>query len=171
LASVHVNVLRVEFFTVRLPEWGRLATMARPSETRLSQELTALRTAGFDVLVCALPLPELHELGLDDEPNAARAAGLRFSHLPIQDFGTPDLRLVPNLAELAGSYREGANLAVHCRGGIGRSSLIAAAILVLSGVDPDSAWKTIATARRRPVPETDEQREWIYQLSSGANHR
>ena len=60
--------------------------------------------------------------------------------------------------------RESKNVIVHGRQGIGRSALIAAALLVLTGADPNNAIYLVAKARNRNVPESDEQQEWMTQL-------
>jgi protein-tyrosine phosphatase len=57
--------------------------------------------------------------------------------------------------------RSGINVAIHCRAGIGRSSLIAASVLKLRGMNVDAAFQEIASARRCAVPDTPEQREWV----------
>lgn len=130
----------------------------------LGDEMTALRTAGVDVLVCLLTEAELRELDLSGEATAAARVGLRFLHLPIVDLGVPDRdRVDPLVDDLTDRLRNGEHVVVHCRAGIGRSSLVAAALLVRLGVSPATAWKAIATARGVPVPETDEQRRWIDQ--------
>jgi protein-tyrosine phosphatase len=54
-------------------------------------------------------------------------------------------------------------MAVHCWAGIGRLSLIAAALLVRLGTSADQAWDAIAKARGRAVPETEAQRHWLDQ--------
>lgn len=46
------------------------------------------------------------------------------------------------------------------RQSIGRSALIAAAILMAAGTDPETAVATIERARGLRVPETDEQMRW-----------
>jgi len=51
--------------------------------------------------------------------------------------------------------------AIHCRAGIGRSSLIAACALVCSGLDARSAFDAISKARGLTVPDTDDQRRWV----------
>ncbi|MFJ8002529.1 hypothetical protein ACIQ7D_36400 [Streptomyces sp. NPDC096310] len=86
---------------------GRLSTMARPhGHGRLASDMVALRGAGTDVVVCALPDAERTELGLADEPRLAEAAGLRFVALPIPDFTVPPVRVVlPVLRELAEELR------------------------------------------------------------------
>jgi protein-tyrosine phosphatase len=50
---------------------------------------------------------------------------------------------------------------VHCRAGIGRSSLIAGTVLVRFGIPPEEAWRLITAARGFRVPETPEQGEWL----------
>jgi protein-tyrosine phosphatase len=55
----------------------------------------------------------------------------------------------------------GAHVAVHCRGGVGRSSLVAAACLVRLGVPADQVWRVIGEARGARVPETRRQRQWL----------
>jgi hypothetical protein len=47
---------------------------------------------------------------------------------------------------------------------IGRSSLLATALMVLNGVDPDTAWRLLEQARGLAVPHTAEQREWPRRL-------
>jgi hypothetical protein len=49
----------------------------------------------------------------------------------------------------------------HCAA---RASLLAAALLVLEGVDPDQAWRRLTRAPGLRVPDTDEQRRWIARL-------
>ncbi|HST65016.1 MAG TPA: hypothetical protein VLM05_07485 [Mycobacteriales bacterium] len=68
---------------------------------------------------------------------------------------------------VAGDLDQGKHVAVHCWGGIGRSSLIAAAVLVARGVDTEEAWNRIGAARGVRVPETDEQRAWVSRRPSG----
>ncbi|MFK4227845.1 hypothetical protein [Streptomyces sp. NPDC019890] len=68
------------------------------------------------------------------------------------------------LRDLAGQLRAGAHVVTHCRAGIGRASLLAASLLILNGVDPDTAWNSLEHARELSVPDTDEQREWTLKL-------
>jgi protein-tyrosine phosphatase len=140
--------------------------MAKPrGGVWLDDEMTALKAAGVDVLVCALTPPELHETGLDAEARAAREAALHFVAMPIPDRGVPDLATaLPILRKLAGQLRSGAHIVTHCRFGIGRASLLAAALLILNDVAPDTAWQQLEHARGLPVPDTVEQREWTTAL-------
>ncbi|MET7397899.1 tyrosine protein phosphatase [Dactylosporangium sp. NPDC005572] len=160
--------MRPTLFTVDIPGPGRLSTMAKPrAGDWLADELTSLRTAGVDVLVCALTPAELHEVGLAGEPHAARAAGLEYVSIPIPDREVPDPSAVlPVLRGLAGRVREGAHVVTHCRIGIGRASLLAAGILALNGVPPEQAWPLLERARGLTVPDTQAQRAWPAELAA-----
>ncbi|MCF2527623.1 protein-tyrosine phosphatase family protein [Yinghuangia soli] len=162
--------MRPTLFTVEVPGPGRLGTMAKPrGGDWLADEMRALAAAGVDVLVCALPAGERAELGLAAEAREAVAAGLRFTAIPIPDRHVPDLaRVLPVLRTLAGQLRGGAHVVTHCRFGIGRASLLAASLLVLNGVAPETAWARLAAARGLPVPDTDEQRAWVSGLAGHA---
>jgi protein-tyrosine phosphatase len=135
--------------------------MPRPDPDRLDEDLARLRELGVTVLVSALTEVEQDAYGLAAEPERARAAGLEFVALPVPDFGVPDPDAArPVLAELRQRLAGGGHVLVHCLGGIGRSSTLAAGILVLEGVDPSAAFDAITEARGLPVPETEAQRAW-----------
>jgi protein-tyrosine phosphatase len=149
-------------YSIPVPAAGRLSTMPRPrGGDWLDQEMLAVRRAGVDVLVCLLTDTERAELGLAAEAGAAAGAGLEFHAFPITDFGVPDPGTIqPLLDLLTARLHVGRHVAVHCRGGIGRSSLIAAALLVRLGSPTEQAWQVITAARGVPVPETEQQRHW-----------
>jgi protein-tyrosine phosphatase len=155
-------------YRVETEELGGLALMARPRGGEwLEDELRSLRDEGLDIIVSALTGPELQEFELTDEARIAMAVGLEFVSIPIPDMGTPPdfgsaVGRLEMLAEAIGGRR---NVAVHCRMSIGRSSLIAAGVLVIRGSDPDDAFRRIAAARGVRVPETDSQRRWVEDLA------
>jgi protein-tyrosine phosphatase len=150
-------------FRIPVAAAGRLSTMPRPKgDDWLDDEMVALRAAGVDVLVSLQTHEERVELGLVDEPEAAVRAGLEFLAFPIADLGVPDRHEIePFLATLRDRLDAGRHVVVHCRAGIGRSSLVAAALLTRYGVPPDEAWAVISEARGISVPETAEQGDWL----------
>jgi protein-tyrosine phosphatase len=83
--------------------------------------------------------------------------------LPIPDRGVPPDQEAARhlLAALRDHLAAGRAVAVHCRIGIGRSSLIAAALLVVHGVPAAEAWMRVEAARGCPVPDTAAQMEWV----------
>lgn len=143
---------------------GRLAVLPRPrGGDWLDDEIASLRIAGVDVLVSLLTPAEAAELDLVREAEFCRGRGLDFLSFPIEDRGVPSCdrefdRLVRTLTDRIDAGR---SLAIHCRMGIGRSAVVAAALLVRRGLSADAAFERIAAARGLAVPDTDEQRGWV----------
>ena len=156
--------MKPTLFEIERDGSGRIATMACPrGGDWLADEIEALRAAGVDVLVSALAESELAELRLTAEPELAKQAGLTFVSFPIPDRGVPAVAapvsdLVGHLEELLSA---GQFVVVHCRAGIGRSSLLAAAVLVREGLSPAEAWERISAARGLTVPDTEVQQAWL----------
>ena len=88
---------------------------------------------------------------------------MEFISFPIPNRGVPAaLHEAMAVAQaVATKMGQGRAVAVHCRAGIGRSSLIAACVLVCSGFDPEAAFDAVSKARGLSVPDTDEQRYWV----------
>jgi protein-tyrosine phosphatase len=145
---------------------GRLATMARPyGDDGLPDDMAQLAVRGVTDLVSHLTEYEVYALGLADEAEACAAAGIRFHLYPIEDRGIPEQPGFDFFIEgLAAIIRRGGFVVVHCRGGIGRSSVAAAALLVRLGMAPGDALKAIAKARGLPIPDTMEQYDFVMGL-------
>ena len=58
------------------------------------------------------------------------------------------------------------HVAIHCRAGIGRTGIMASAVLVKLGVDPMEAMKQISLVRGVEIPDTQEQKEWVLSLAN-----
>lgn len=150
---------------------GTLLTMACPrGGEALAAEVGAWRAAGIDVVVCLLTSAEQEALGLMREASLCRDSGIAFLAFPVADFGVPDS---PDEARALARHLNtcldaGQTVAIHCRAGIGRSSLVAACVLVERGLAPDAAFALISHARGLPVPETDDQRRWVRALAARA---
>lgn len=155
--------VRAVIFTVRTEGPGALSTMARPrGGDWLADEMLALRDAGVDVLVSMLSHQELDELGLAEEASAAGTVGIRFLSLPTPDRGLPETRAFRALVDdLVAAMDTGNHVVVHCRMGIGRSSIVAAAVLMARGSGAREAWSAISSARGLEVPDTEQQRQWV----------
>ena len=143
---------------------GKLALMARPrAGDWLEDEIGHWRASGIDAVVSLLETEEVSDLGLQPERALCEQHCIDFLSFPIVDRGIPaSMRETKALAEtLLGRIARGQAVAIHCRAGIGRSSIIAGSVLVLDGMSANEALAAIATARRTPVPDTDAQRLWL----------
>ncbi len=142
---------------------GNLAIMAAARlDEQLEGTILGWKDEGVDVVVSLLEESEIPNL-IDAERALCEEFGLEFFSFPIRDKTVPDT-IDPFAAiarRLADRIRAGKSVAIHCRAGIGRSTTLAACVLILLGVDGAVALDMIATARGLEVPETEAQRQWI----------
>ena len=138
--------------------------MARPRAGEwLDDEVAGWEALGITVVICLLEKDEIDELGLGEEETLCRRRGLEFVSFPIPDRGHPKtIGQTESLTRtIAMKLKDGGAVAIHCRAGIGRSSLLAACTLIAFGLDVSSAFDMIGNARGLKVPDTDEQRSWV----------
>lgn len=153
-----------------MPFWidtsGKLKlALTRPplGEDWLESVVGELKREGVDTLVSLLTAEESAELGLEGEEAACAAAGLKFRNFPIPDRTVPEstedfLSFARSVYSEAAS---GAAIAAHCRGCIGRSSVLLATIMRLHGFSAEEAFERISRARGMSVPDTEEQARWV----------
>jgi protein tyrosine/serine phosphatase len=163
--------LKSNIYWIPTPWAGRLAILARPrGNDWLNDEVQGWRDAGVEVVVSLLGPDEELELGLSDEARLVQAESLRFINFPIDDYGVPASQAA--LHELVKKVEHlldcGKTVGIHCRAGIGRSSLVAACLLVSGGQGVEASFEQIQKARGVPVPDTVNQRAWVadFALSS-----
>ncbi len=110
-------------------------------ERDLTSDVEALVAWGAKTLIS---LMELHEFSLLGVPEFAdflsKNKTLRWLHLPIKDMQIPDA-VFENQWQSARSsvidgLKAGESIVIHCRGGLGRTGLLAARILVELGFEP-----------------------------------
>lgn len=143
---------------------GRLAIVARPrGGDWLQDEIDSWARSGFQAIVSLLTSEEANEFELTGEADRCRSAGLEFVSFPIPDRGVPASRgeTLQVIKSVEALLLAGKVVGLHCRQGIGRSGLIAACLLVSSGVPAGTAFSQISEARGHPIPETNEQRRWV----------
>ena len=143
----------------------RLAIMARPrAGDWLEDEVAHWRRSGVGLVVSLLEGDEVRELGLERRESLCEANGIAFLSFPIPDREVPDAQCAKRFAQ--GIAQGDKAIAIHCRAGIGRASIMAAAILVNRGFAPDDALLAIERARRLPIPDTAAQRAWVMDLAA-----
>ena len=107
------------------------------------------------------------ELELVDEQKFCSANGIEFLSLPVPDRGVPPSQeaVLSVVRRLDARMAAGKSVGIHCRQGIGRSGILAACLLVSTGVSPQGAFTQLMEARGRSVPDTSEQREWVEEIA------
>jgi protein-tyrosine phosphatase len=150
---------------------SQLAIVLRPRGGEgLAADLQVARDEGVHVLVSLLTREDNEDLGLAEEGRIAGQLGMRFISFPIMDRETPpDLdsfrRLVTELRDLV---RSGYRIGAHCRGCIGRATVLLASVMIALGWDGEAALRVIEKARGFPVPDTAAQLEWILKFEPPA---
>ena len=150
------------------PWIGGLAIVPRPrGGDWLQDEVAEWKGSGIDTVVSFLTPDEVAEFDLASEGETCGAYGIRFISFPIPDQGVPSSMQIATalIRDLVESLKNGKNVGLHCRQSIGRSSTIAAAILVAEGEEPKDSFKRIGAARGCIVPETIEQERWVAALT------
>ncbi len=155
-------------FWIPIETEGRPATMARPlGGVALEPALRELATEGVTLLVSLLSPEEQQGLDLSGEAAACAGLGLSFRSHPVPDFEVPsdEVAFWSLARQVRDELEDGGVIVIHCHGGIGRSSLLAAAALTLLGRPALDAFASIAEVRDRPVPDTTAQRAWLVDSS------
>ena len=137
-------------------------------QSLLAQDLDHLASLGISSIVSLIDEDECQLIGVPTLATQAVAAGLDWREFPIADRAVPEpdeaTAFQRLLADLSAMLHEGARLAIHCRAGLGRSGLLAAALLVWRGVAAEEAIAAIRHCRPGAI-ETDGQEEYIRNLA------
>lgn len=144
---------------------GNLGICPRPrGNDWLEDEMKHFKNSGVDILVSTLQFSEEYELELLKESQFCESLGIDYQPYPIEDRDLPDSRkrFYEFTKALSLELSEGMNVMIHCRQGIGRSSLLAAGVLRHLWKEPVSdIFSFIGTFRGREVPDTKEQVRWL----------
>jgi len=141
-----------------------LAIVMRPrGDDWLEEDLARIRAAGIETIVSTLEDGEARMLGLAQERKLAESLGIHFISYPMRDRSTPTDRkhFTAFVTSLAARLEAGEKVGVHCRGCIGRSTIVTACTLITMGWTAADALRAIELAREFPVPDTAEQFAWI----------
>lgn len=151
---------------------GRLAIMPAPQIGDLGRAVISWKEDGLDIIVSLIERSELRDY-VEAEKKLCEEIGLEFFWFPIRDGSVPTAAepFDALVSKLADEIAKGRAVAIHCRAGIGRSSLLAAAVMNHLHIDAESALEMVAEARKVEVPQTEKQRQWILGYRSGQRLR
>lgn len=157
----------MSIYRINGPWRGTLSIISRPrGGDWLDDDVRIWKKENLNAVVSLLMREEQEEFELLRERESCEKQGLQFFSLPIADLGVPSSRseTMAVLSQIEKLLAAGRNVGIHCRQSVGRSGMIAAALLVMSGSDPQAALESVSKARGLPVPETPEQSEWVTEL-------
>ena len=141
-----------------------LGIMSRPlGGEDLMEEIEYWKKLKVNTVVSFLTDEENEELGLEYERMDCRREGFNFTKFPIEDRQVPDsyLKTKELVNNLIDKINQNDKILMHCRGGIGRVSIISSIVLsILQNVSIGQSFKDISKIRGFQVPDTDEQIVW-----------
>lgn len=154
-----------EFYKVCALLKGNLYVMPKPGkgDGTVADDIAALKAEGIHTVVSLLQPDELIVQGLEHEAELCQQSGLEYLNFPIEDHQVPDDReaAMAFIHSLKDELSEGKNIAIHCRGGVGRTGTLAAALMLACDLKPEELFETLHKARGKPMPATDAQRAWV----------
>ena len=118
------------------------------------------------IVLCLVTEVELVASGASGLWQDLVSAGTRWEHLPISDFGVPDDAFQEAWPDVSDNMRRalmgGGRVLVHCRGGCGRSGMVALRLMIELGEAPDDALARLRAVRPCAV-ETNDQMHWAFE--------
>lgn len=127
-----------------LPLAGHAALLFTPcpgTKTQpLVESLQTLKQAGAKAILTLMPAEEMAQHQVTGLPTLCQALGLVWFNCPVMDDHAPQADFqhawLQQRAEIHQLLDAGQKIAIHCKGGSGRTGLIAAQILLERGVEP-----------------------------------
>ena len=129
-------------------------------ERDLGIDLDAISVWGAKLVLTLMESAELTALKVPHLGKEIQNRGLEWRHLPIADFSIPgdafEQEWLTQGREICALLRNGDDVLVHCKGGLGRAGMIAARLLVELGMNSDEAIHSVRSARKGAI-ETPSQ--------------
>ncbi len=130
----------------------------------LAEDLRTIRAWGATTVVTLIEEAEFPILAVEDLGPETQQHGMDWLHLPIRDVDVPDYRF-EDAWPVAGPILHqrldrGQGILIHCRGGLGRTGLVAGLILVERGIAPPDAIERVRAARSHAI-ETEAQEDCV----------
>lgn len=130
----------------------------------LEMDLCALRDWGARLILTLIEPHELDLLRVSDLGAQVKALGMNWVHLPIRDMDVPASPFLTGWPQVRGDLLSrldaGERVVVHCRGGLGRAGLVAALLLIETGLEAEVAIQTVRAARTGAI-ETAAQERYV----------
>jgi ADP-ribosyl-[dinitrogen reductase] hydrolase len=167
----------LEILAVQVPGGGRIGMALCPGKRQphaatgpwnrdLAIDMAAIHAFGAALLVTLMEPLELvqAEVPVEVMRTSAASRGIDWLHLPITDFQAPGAEFEAawprHSAAICDLLKRKRNVVVHCRGGRGRSGMIAARLLLEFGFSANDAIKSIRAVNPLAM-ETIAQEDYI----------
>jgi protein-tyrosine phosphatase len=163
--------LRVDWVDDNYTHPGRLGITLLPGRRdhrrELERDIESLKNTGATHIVPLLTDDEMWHYGVGDLLTKYEEAGLAVRRLSILDQGVSSVEEMSDLvAWLKERTAEGANVVVHCVGGLGRAGLVAGSFLRARGLGAEAAIAEVRRVRTARALESEVQEEFVQKFES-----
>lgn len=118
---------------------------------------------GADLVVSMTTFEEMKALGAEQMPDDLAAKGIKWLHFSVRDYHAASAEAAPVWRVISQTAHrvlcEGGKVLLHCKGGCGRSGMVALRLLVEAGEEPILALERLRQVRPCAV-ETKSQTDW-----------
>jgi ADP-ribosyl-[dinitrogen reductase] hydrolase len=159
------------------PEFGRIGITLCPGKKDsaamtggwardVAIDVAAIRQWGAAAVVTLIEDHEVEKLQVRGLGDDVRRNHMEWLHLPVRDVSTPSTLFTGQWEQVSegvrARIRDGFDVVVHCKGGLGRAGMIAASLLVELGVEPERAISEARSVRPGAI-QTAEQASFVRQ--------
>jgi protein-tyrosine phosphatase len=143
---------------------GKLALMPLPGRSgAYDADLAEVVAWGPDIVISMTSSKEMERHGAATFGADLQARGIRWVHLPVEDFGAPSTEISTRWPDLSEVVRrvlgQDGRVLVHCLGGCGRSGMVVLRLMLDSQEPPEAALDRLRAVRPCAV-ETEDQLRW-----------
>ena len=121
----------------------------------LSTALAQLAAAGAAAVLTLLPSEEIERNGVAELPHICNQLGMKWLHLPIEDDCAPEAPFEDawqtHQANIQQLLDAGKSIAIHCKGGTGRTGMVAARILLARGLALEDVINRVRAVRSKAL--------------------
>jgi ADP-ribosyl-[dinitrogen reductase] hydrolase len=146
---------------------------ARHWDRDLETDIEVLWNWGASTVVTLIEAHEFDLLQVQPLGDCVQRHGMDWLHLPIVDVSAPDMRFERGWLDCQRTLHQrldqGERIVIHCRGGLGRTGLVAGVILVERGLSPEAAIKRVRDARPHAI-ETRRQEDYVRKTEVLSHH-
>ena len=155
----------MKFRSPDLPAPGRLFMHSMPGQREpLVDVLHSVQALDIRQVFCLAPMDEIKHKSPEYYSTLSDKLSCDITMLPIPDFGVPTdvAAFWGAIDQIATTLRAGANVLVHCAGGIGRTGTVAVGVAIRLGMTHADA--LAAVKAEGSGPETSQQRALVSRL-------
>lgn len=143
--------------TLALSQGGKLIFTPCPGtkEADLESSVSQLKEAGADAIVTMMPDDEMAQFNAQAIPELCEKLGMNWFQLPVGDDAPPaeafDAALAEQKQNIVDIVKQGGSIAIHCRGGSGRTGFMAAITLIELGHSIEDAFEQVKGIRPKSL--------------------